>query len=61
MNGSSLSPFALTFLAGYSVELFFTVMDKFDLAFSSSTVKEQKKADKTLPVPQVGGKEGQEV
>ncbi|MBI5100306.1 MAG: hypothetical protein HZB33_00505 [Nitrospirae bacterium] len=57
---SSLSPFALAFLAGYSVELFFTAMDKFVLAFSNSPVRGQKKADKTLPDSQVGGKVGQE-
>lgn len=53
VNGSSLSPFALAFLAGYSVELFFTAMDKFVLAFSGSKVKDQKKADKTLPEGEV--------
>ncbi len=33
----SLSPFALAFLAGYSVELLFTAMDRFLAAFSGKT------------------------
>mgnify|MGYP001612334026 CR=1 FL=1 len=33
----SLSPFALAFLAGYSVELLFTAMDRFLAAFNSKT------------------------
>ena len=34
--GGSLSPLALAFLAGYSVEVLFTAMDRFISAFSSS-------------------------
>lgn len=35
----SLSPFALAFLAGYSVELLFAVMDRFLAAFTSKSPK----------------------
>ena len=33
----SLSPFALAFLAGYSIELVFSAMDRFLTAFTSKT------------------------
>ncbi len=38
-----ISPFALAFLAGYSVELFFTAMDKMVEAFSSGETSPKKK------------------
>lgn len=39
---SSLSPFAISFLAGYSVELFFSAMDKLVHAFEDLDNKPQK-------------------
>jgi hypothetical protein len=58
LEGSSLSPLALAFLAGYSVELFFTAMDKLVFAFSGSGPKEPKKSDKTAGM-QVDGTGGE--
>jgi len=46
--GSSLSPFALAFLAGYSVEVLFFAMDKFVFAFSGKVGQEAKPAQQEM-------------
>jgi hypothetical protein len=50
VNGLGLiSPFALAFVAGYSVDLLFTAMDRIVSAFSGPVSKTSEAASKTLP------------
>ena len=44
----SLSPLALAFVAGYSVEILFAAMDRFVTAFSTGPTNEEKAADTKL-------------
>jgi glutathione-specific gamma-glutamylcyclotransferase len=52
VNGLGLiSPFALAFVAGYSVDLLFTAMDRIVSAFSGSGSKTPEATSKPLPKP----------
>jgi hypothetical protein len=49
-GGPSISPFALAFVAGYSVDLLFTAMDRIVLAFSGTPAGSASTTPQTLLV-----------